>query len=45
MLVSRINNLMRNLIDKILVLMLSLIPGFIFWSIIANRKDWEDWYM
>ena len=45
MLVSRINNLMRNLIDKILVLMLSLIPGSIFWSFIINRKDWEDWYM
>jgi hypothetical protein len=30
--------------DKILVFLLSLIPGYIFW-LFVKRKDWEDWYL
>jgi hypothetical protein len=33
-----------NLFDRIIVFLLGLIPGFIFWMIV-KRKDWEDWYM
>ncbi len=31
-------------LNRVLVFLLGLIPGFIFWMLV-KRKEWEDWYL